>query len=90
MCKYRRINRNIYQSGERFECQFRERGKKDFTTDCAFGDLDEAMSYVSLVVRFLASVDCGQVLDTHKKLAVYICWTPVEVEREALGRPSRS
>jgi DNA repair protein RadC len=65
----------------RYQCQFRERNQQASFTDCSFGDLDQAMSYVSLVVRFLSFVTEGVVVDSKEKLVRFVCTTPVPFEK---------
>jgi hypothetical protein len=48
---------------QRYQCHFKERDKEALTLDYAFEDLDLAMSYVSLVVRFLSFISKGRVVD---------------------------
>lgn len=75
-----RITRVFRPSGQRYQCHFKERDKESFSVDCAFGDLDEAMSYVSLVVRFLSFIAEGRVVDAKQKQIRFICHTPVPFE----------
>ena len=62
----------------RYQCQFRENDADPFTTDCAFGDLDLAMSFVSLVVRFSEQIIAGEVIDRKSNQSVFICLTPTQ------------
>jgi len=59
--------------GDRYQCQFKDHPENGFTTDCAFDDLDMAMSFVSLVIRFLPLLQAGQVLDSKSQQVVFSC-----------------
>ncbi len=83
---YPKVTRRFHPDGGRYRCQFRQRGQKDFITDCAFGDIDVAMSFVSLAVRFLAQITEGQVLDEKEKQVVFTCQTLVPIESDQASR----
>jgi|GEM_PF-1544187 len=69
--------RRLSRRNSRYECQFRANGGDEYSTDCAFNDLDLAMSFVSLVVRFSSQVEAGKVFDGKTRQVVFICHTPV-------------
>jgi DNA repair protein RadC len=77
---YPQVTRVFRPHGNRYLCQFREHSKDHFTTDCAFGDADQAMSYVGLVVRFLDTVAEGKVLDSKAKTLIFACQTLSPIE----------
>ena len=58
---------------DRYLVQFRRHDQERFTTDCAFrdGQLDLAREYVRTVVRTLAQVTEGRIIDTQSCCPVY-------------------
>jgi len=67
------ITRVFPKDGNRFLSQFRYREKDFFTTDCAFDELDLALSYASLVVRYVNNVAEGLVLDSKSQETIFAC-----------------
>ena len=76
---YPRVTRLFRSLGNRYQCQFREHGKEDFQTDCAFKDLETATCFSSFVVRFLDQVVEGQVLDSKTQEVAFSCKRMVAV-----------
>jgi len=70
---YPRVTRVFRPRGDRYRCQFREHGQDRYIEDGTFDSLDLAMSFTSLVVRFVDQVFEGQVLDTKKQQLVFAC-----------------
>lgn len=77
-----RISRRFRPRGKHYQCQFKEHNRLDFTNDCAFDDLDLAMSYVSLAVRFAQNLEAGQVVDSKSRQVVFACMCPAGIEIE--------
>ena len=77
---YPKVTRTFRSNGSRYQYQFRERDQAGFTTDCAFGELDNAMSFVSLVVRFVPKVAEGKVFDKKARQVVFNCQTHVRIQ----------
>ena len=69
----KRLSRRFRKNGSRYLCQFRQRNQDYFTTDCAIDDLDEAMSYVSLVVRFFSNYPAGKVIAEVTQEVIFTC-----------------
>jgi len=67
------ISRRFRKDGTQFLCQFRDRKSGYFITDCAINDLYEAMSYVSLVVRFFSQYHEGRVMDSSTHETLFTC-----------------
>jgi hypothetical protein len=63
---------------ERYLCQFRTHGQTDFSDDGKYQYLDTAMSFVSLVVRFIDEVAEGRVIDTQDGQIVFTCGTSLQ------------
>jgi DNA repair protein RadC len=70
---YPRITRVFHPHGDRYQCQFREHGQDRFSEDGTFNNLDVAMSFTSLVVRFIDQVAEGQVYDKKKHQVIFTC-----------------
>ena len=70
---YPHITRIFQPRGDRYQCQFREHGKEGFSEDGIFNSLDMAMSFTSLVVRFVDPVAEGQVFDKKQQQLVFTC-----------------
>jgi DNA repair protein RadC len=70
---YPRVTRVFHPHGERYHCKFREHGQEGFIEDGAFDNLDVAMSFTSLVVRFVDQVAEGQVFDKKQGQLVFTC-----------------
>jgi hypothetical protein len=66
-----------FRSGvhDRYLCQFRAHGQTAFSDDGKYQYLDTAMSFVSLVVRFIDEVAEGRVIDTQDGQIVFTCGT---------------
>jgi len=73
LCIPPRITRTFPKSGTRFECQFRDRLQGSFITDCTMDELDYALSYVSLVVRFVSRIAEGMVFDSKTQQVIFAC-----------------
>jgi DNA repair protein RadC len=70
---YPRVTHIFRPRGDRYQCHFREHGQDRFIEDGTFDDLDVAMSFTSLVVRFVDQVAEGQVFDKKKQKLVFSC-----------------
>jgi DNA repair protein RadC len=67
------ISRKFRKKGTQYLCQFRQHNQDYFITDCTIDDLDEAMSYVSLVVRFFTRYMEGKVVAEKTKEVIFTC-----------------
>lgn len=67
------VTKPIRHKGQCYLCQFRDTDKNYFVTDCSFSNLDIAMSYLCLVIRFVPKVGEGKVLDAKSMELVFAC-----------------
>ena len=77
-----KVTRRFVPPGERYLCQFKMQDQEAFTSDGAFDDLDLAMSFISLVVRFLHHVEAGQVIDEQTNQVIFTCQRQSEIEMD--------
>jgi len=70
---YPRITSLFHPNGARYQCHFREHGQDGFIENGTFDNLDVAMSFTSLVVRFVDRLAEGQVFDKKKQKLVFSC-----------------
>jgi len=74
------IKRKFHKKSQRFECQFRIQNENAFQTECTIDNIDEAMSYVSLVVRYFDKVEAGKVVDNETQGEIFNCQCFVDPE----------